>query len=197
MSLSGHCWFIQIVFTLVERQECPLSNLPDRGMPVKMQSIRQMLKWLNSAAEPGTCFIEEFVNLLSPTVKPGSYLLLWSSHQHSAERICSPFPMKIKNSDKTQHRSPLWVTSTDVAQASRLLWGLQLPHRDVTGPKMGRRAPSLLINQVRQSGVVWILKLQMHRHQGDSHLLPLPVTLNIRSSVRVTELLCFLYFSWI
>lgn len=62
---------------------------------------------------------------------------------------------------------------------------------------MGRRVPSLLINQVRHGAAAWILKLQMHRHQGDSHLLPLPTAVNIRSSVRVTELLCCLCLSWI
>lgn len=47
-------------------------------------------------------------------------------------------------------------------------------HAGCDRPKMGRRAPSLLINQVRRGGVACILKLQMHRHQGDSHLLPPP-----------------------
>lgn len=65
-------------------------------MPANMQSIRQMLKSCRSAAESGTCFVEEFVNLLSPTVKSGSYLLLWSPHQPSTERMHCLLPLEIK-----------------------------------------------------------------------------------------------------
>lgn len=147
MSPSGHHVFVEILSTRGKGAFFP--NEPNRGMPVRMQSIRQILKWLSSAAEPGTCFVEESVNLLSPTVKPGSYLLLWSSHQHSAERTCSPFPPEIKSSDKAAHRcSPGQPLSPGAAAATR----------GCDRPEMGRRSPSLLINQVRQRGVAWILK---------------------------------------
>lgn len=69
MSLPGYCLYTLTLFALLEKQEWPPSDEPDRRLSVKMQSIRQMLKRLSSADEPSTWSVQEFVNLFIPDCK--------------------------------------------------------------------------------------------------------------------------------